>query len=79
MKTTTPGDFEEVQYRVVRRPRGFPDAEWKLVITGRGLGRPFSSPTAAKGLVTRESKSFWNRDYEYKIQWRPVTPEWIDL
>lgn len=72
-------DGDEVEYRVVRRLRGFPDAEWKLVITGRGLGRPFNSLAAARGLVTRQSNGYWNREYEYKIQWRPVTVEWRDV
>lgn len=72
-------DATEFQYRVVRRPRGFEDAEWKVVVTNRGLGRPFNSPAAAKGLITRESKSFWNRNYEYKVQYRPVITKWSDL
>jgi hypothetical protein len=70
---------EDREYRVVRRPRDHEDVEWKLVVTQRGNGRPFRSRVAARGLMTRESKSYWNRNYEYKIQWRPVTTEWSDL
>ena len=55
------------EYRVVRRRRGSAD-EWQTVITGRGLGRPFNSPAAAKGLVTREARWESNRAYEYKVQ-----------
>lgn len=73
------GDGAELEYRVVRRLRGLPDAEWKVVITQRGLGRPFRSLPAARGLVTRQENSHWNRSYEFKIQWRPVTVEWNDL
>ena len=72
------GDDVELEYRVVRRPRGS-DGVWKVVITQRGLGRPFRSLPAAKGLLTRESRGFWNREYEYKIQWRPVVTEWRDV
>lgn len=70
---------EDREYRVMRRVRDRADAEWKLVVTSRGNGRPFRSRVAAKGLVTRELNSHWNRNYEYKIQWRPVTSEWSDV
>jgi hypothetical protein len=76
--STADGDGDK-EYRVVRRPRGREDAEWKLVITSRGLGRPFNSPAAAKGLITREQRDEWNHGFEYKVQWRPVTTEWNDL
>lgn len=58
----------EFQYRVVRRPAGRDDAEWQNVITARGLGRPFTSLPAAKGLITRELGNAWNRNYEYTFQ-----------
>lgn len=73
------GDGAELEYHVVRRLRGLPDAEWKVVITQRGLGRPFRSLPAARGVMTRARRSTWNRRYEYKTQWRPVTTEWSDV
>jgi hypothetical protein len=69
----------EFEYRVVYRNRERPDAEWSVVVTRRGQGRPLRSLPAARGLITRESKSFWNRKYEYKIQYRPVTVQWHDV
>lgn len=79
VNTADAGDGAELEYRVVRRLRANPDAQWSVVITQRGLGRPFRSLPAARGLVTRQENSYWNRSYEYKIQWRPVTVEWNDL
>lgn len=67
----------EAEYRVVRCPLG--RDEWKNVITARGLGRPFNSLAAARGLITRELRDPWNANYEYKVQWRPVTTEWRDV
>lgn len=69
----------EFQYRVVRRPAGRDDAQWQNVITARGLGRPFNSLAAARGLITRELRGAWNRGYDYKVQGRPVTMEWRDV
>lgn len=77
--TATTDDGDDKEYRVVRRSLENPSAEWRVVITQRGLGRPFRSLPAARGLVTRQENSHWNRSYEFKIQWRPVTVEWNDL
>lgn len=79
MNTADAGDGAELEYRVVRRRRDDPTAKWTVVITQRGLGRPFRSLPAARGLVTRQESAHWNHSYEFKIQWRPVTVEWNDL
>lgn len=77
--TTQPPNFStEMEFRVVRRPRDSESAPWKVVITSRGGGRAFRSPVPAKSLITTALKNVWNRGYEYKIQWRPVTTEWRD-
>lgn len=75
---TGENDDDEREYRVVRRRRETDDP-WRTVITQRGLGRPFRSLPAAKGLMTRELRYGWNNPYEYKIQWRPVSSKWLDV
>lgn len=77
--TATTDDGDDKEYRVVRRSLENPSAEWRVVITQRGLGRPFRSLPAARGVMTRARRSTWNRRYEYKTQWRPVTTEWSDV
>lgn len=77
-RTVSDDDDEvESEFRVVRRRHG--NTEWQTVVTQRGQGRPLRTSSAARGLITRETSASWNRRYEYKIQWRPVTTEWYDL
>lgn len=77
----------EYEYRVLSRPEGS-DAEWQLVITNRGAGRPYRTLSGAKTVASRERNKderrlrySYNppRVHEYKIQRRPVTTDWEDV